>query len=105
MLTVRDGITIVPASSAVIFDYYGGLRNRNGPQLRTLSAAGPVPDVKHIWVMTLSRRSNLRLHSRKRRRWQEAEAELEKLLSALEPTYDTTEAHDSYGVRVLLLSR
>src|SRR5262249_4322341 len=100
-----DAIAIMPASSSVVFDYYAGLRNPQGPRLQSMAASTSIPAEQNIWVVTMSRPLKIRAQSRRAGRWREAIAELEELLTRLGPNYSVTEAHDSQGVRVLLLSR
>jgi mannosyltransferase len=100
-----DAVAIMPTSSAVVFDYYCALRSRHCPHLLKLPVDEAIPAAARIWVVTTSRPLKTRSQPRKESRWREAEAELEQLLSAVEPAYRVTEIHDSYGVRVLLLSR
>jgi mannosyltransferase len=100
-----DAMAIMPASSAVVFDYYGVLRNAQGPRLQRIVAGDSTPAAQNIWIVTISRPLKIRAESRKAGRWREAEAELEQRLTTLGPTYTVSEARDSQGVRVLLLSR
>ena len=98
-----DAISMMPASSAAVFDYYGVLRNAQGPQLQSMTVGMWIPTAQNIWVVTMSRPLNVRAQSRKMR-WREAEADLEQLLTELGPTYSVSEVHNDRGVRVLLLA-
>ena len=101
---------IIPASCAVVYDYYGALRNSHGPELLRVSKAAGFSDRPRIWVVTISQPLKIRSHRRKASRWREAQAELEELQNTLETgyletSYNVTEAYESYAVRVVLLSR
>jgi mannosyltransferase len=100
-----DGIAIMPPSSAVVFDYYGLLRNPQGPRLVSMAASTGTLSTQNIWVVTMSRPLKIRAESRRAERWREAVAELEQMSTAVRPNYMVSEVHDSQGVRVLLLSR
>ena len=98
-----DAVSMMPASSAAVFDYYGVLRNAHGPQLQSMTVGTSTPTARNIWVVTMSKPLKLRAQSRKIR-WREAEADLEQLLTSLGPAYSVSEVHNSPGVRVLLLA-
>src|SRR5262249_2359665 len=100
-----DGIATMPSSSAVVFDYYGVLRDPQGPRLQSVAASTSIPTTQNIWVVTMSRPLKIKAQSRRAERWREAVAELEQMLTAVGPTYTVSQVHDSQGVRVLLLSR
>ena len=99
-----DAITIMPTNNGAVFEYYGVLRNPQGPRLLRLAEGTPRPALPDIWVVTVSKPLNIRSESRKAQRWREDSTELEALFASLGQAYGVTEVHDSEGVRVLLLA-
>src|SRR5262249_19948948 len=69
-----DAIAIMPTTAGVVFDYYGVLRNPQGPRLQSVAASTSIPATQNIWVVTMSRPLKIRAQSKRAERWREAAA-------------------------------